>query len=130
MSGAIAKAVGLDRASTARAAAIEGLVNFVLPFVIYELARRPFGDVRALLAASAPPIVWSLVEFARKRRIDAVSMLVIAGIALSLLAFIGGGGARFLQLRENLVTGLIGAHLPGLGGDPPAPGLSARPRHA
>lgn len=107
MSGAIAKAVGWAR-QHGPAAATEGLVNFALPFVVYELARRPWGDVRALLAASAPPIVWSLVEFARRRRLDALSMLVIAGIALSLLAFIGGGGARFLQLRENLVTGLIG----------------------
>ena len=88
--------------------AIEGLVNFVLPFAIYDFARHGLGDVRALLASSAPPIAWSLFEFARRRRVDALSLLVLAGIALSLLAFIGGGGARFLQLRENLVTGLIG----------------------
>jgi hypothetical protein len=88
--------------------AVEILVNFALPFLIYDFARRDLGDVHALIAASAPPIAWSLVEFARKRRVDALSILVLAGIALSLLAFIGGGSARFLQLRENLVTGLIG----------------------
>lgn len=90
------------------AIAVEILVNFALPFLIYDLARRDLGDVHALMASSGPPIVWSVVEFARKRRVDAVSMLVLAGIGLSLLAFIGGGSARFLQLRENLVTGLIG----------------------
>jgi hypothetical protein len=37
-----------------------------------------------------------------------LSILVLISIALSLLAFIGGGGVRFLQLREKLVTGLIG----------------------
>src|SRR5665213_4172793 len=88
--------------------AIEVLVNFALPFLIYDFTKRDLGDVRALIASSAPPIAWSLFEFARKRRVDAVSMLVLAGIALSLLAFIGGGGARFLQLREKLVTALIG----------------------
>ncbi|MGI8840724.1 MAG: VC0807 family protein [Caulobacteraceae bacterium] len=88
--------------------AVEVLVNFALPFLIYDFTKRDLGDVRALLASSAPPIAWSLFEFARKRRIDAVSMLVLAGIALSLLAFVGGGGARFLQLRESLVGGLIG----------------------
>lgn len=87
---------------------VEVLVNFVLPFLIYDLGRRRWGDVHALLASSGPPIAWSLFEFARKRRVDALSLLVLAGIALSLLAFIGGGSARFLQLRENLVTGLIG----------------------
>jgi hypothetical protein len=88
--------------------AIEILVNFLLPYVIYVKAEAGIGQVHALLAASLPPIVWGLIEFARKRRVDAVSILVLAGIALSLLAFIGGGSVRFLQLRENLVTGLVG----------------------
>lgn len=86
----------------------EALFNFILPFVIYSYAEAPLGEVRALLASSAPPIAWSLVEFARHRRIDALSLLVVSGIALSLLAMIGGGGVKFLQLREKLVTGVIG----------------------
>jgi hypothetical protein len=88
--------------------AVEILVNIVLPYLIYVKAEPRLGSVRALLAASVPPILWSGIEFARKRRIDAVSLLVLLGIVLSLLAFFGGGSARFLQLRENLVTGLIG----------------------
>lgn len=84
---------------------VEALVNFIGPFVIYSLAKPHLGDANALLASSGPPIAWSIIEFARKRRVDALSMLVLAGIALSLLAFIGGGGVRF---REKLVTGLIG----------------------
>lgn len=87
---------------------VELLVNFVLPFVIYNYAEAPLGAVRALLLSSAPPILWSLVEFSRHRRLDALSVLVVAGIALSLLAMLGGGGVRFLQLREKLVTGVIG----------------------
>ena len=88
--------------------AVEALVNFILPFAIFNYAAAPLGDVRALLASSVPPILWSLVEFARHRRLDALSVLVVSGIALSLLAMLGGGGARFLQLREKLVTGVIG----------------------
>jgi hypothetical protein len=87
---------------------VEALVNFVLPFLIYNYAEAPLGEVKALLASSAPPILWSLFEFARHRRLDALSVLVVSGIALSLLAMLGGGGVRFLQLREKLVTGVIG----------------------
>lgn len=87
---------------------LELLVNFILPFAIYSYAQAPLGDVGALLISSVPPILWSLVEFARHRRLDALSVLVICGIALSLLAMLGGGGVRFLQLREKLVTALIG----------------------
>lgn len=87
---------------------VELLVNFALPFLIFSYAETRFGDVKALLASSAPPILWSLVEFARHRRLDMLSMLVLGGIVLSLLAMLGGGGPRFLQLREKLVTGVIG----------------------
>jgi hypothetical protein len=87
---------------------VEALVNFILPYVIYSYAEAPLGPVRALLASSAPPILWSLVEFARHRRIDALSVIVLAGIVLSLLAMLGGGGVRALQLREKLVSGAIG----------------------
>lgn len=86
----------------------EALVNVILPLLIYSYAEAPLGEVKALLASSTPPILWSVVEFARHRRLDALSLLVLAGIGLSLLAMLGGGGVQFLQLREKLVTGLIG----------------------
>ena len=87
---------------------VEILVNFALPYLIYIQAEAKIGAAHALMAASLPPILWSVIEFARKRRVDAVSLLVIVSIVLSLLAFLGGGSVRFLQLRENLVTGLVG----------------------
>jgi len=102
-----AQALALAR-SRGPGAVAEILVNFVLPYVVYVLLKDRYGDLRALLASSAPPILWSLIELARKRRVDALSLLVIAGIVLSLLAFVGGGSARFLQLRENFVTVFIG----------------------
>lgn len=86
----------------------EVLVNFILPFLIYSYGEAPLGEVNALLASSAPPILWSLAEFARHRRVDALSLLVVSGIILSLLAMLGGGGPRFLLLREKLVTAAIG----------------------
>jgi hypothetical protein len=88
--------------------ATEILVNFLLPLLIFDFGKPRIGEVNALMASSGPPIVWSIIEFARKRRVDALSILVLAGIALSLLAFLGGGSAKFLQLREKLVTVTIG----------------------
>jgi hypothetical protein len=82
----------------------EVLVNIALPYAIYSWVQPRFGDVNGLLAASGPAIVWSVIEFARHRRADALSLLAPLGIGLSLAAFFGGGGVRFLQLREKLVT--------------------------
>jgi intracellular septation protein A len=87
---------------------LELLVNFILPFLIYNYGEKPLGQVHALMASSGPPIAWTIIEFARHRRVDALSMLVLAGIGLSLLAYLGGGSVRFLQLREKLVTVTIG----------------------
>ena len=97
---AFARANGLKLAA-------ELLFNFVLPFAIYSAATVRFGAAPALLASSIPPILWSLAIFIRERKVDAISMLVLAGIALSLIAFAGGGGVKFLQLRENLVGGVV-----------------------
>jgi len=107
MSGRLAQALGYIRAHGGPFA-LQVLVNAVLPLIIFDLGQKRLGDVRALLASSIPPILWSLVEFARRRKVDAISILALAGIALSMLAFIGTGGAKFLQLRETLVGGLIG----------------------
>lgn len=89
-------------------AALEIAVNFALPYVVYRATHDRLGDVNALIASSAPPLGWSVLEFVRRHRIDALSLLVLAGIVLSLIAFIGGGGVRFLQLREQLVSAVIG----------------------
>ncbi len=88
--------------------AFEMLVNFIGPYVIYSLAAPHLGDVKALLASSVPPLAWSIVEFVRERKVDAISVLALAGIVLSLIAFVGGGGVKMLQLRETLVGGLVG----------------------
>jgi hypothetical protein len=87
----------------------EVLVNLALPYLIYSLAQPRLGDANALIASSGPPILWMVVEFARHRRIDALSVVVLLGLALSLIAFLGGGSVQFLQLRERLVTVIIGA---------------------
>lgn len=86
----------------------EIIINAALPWLVYILAQPSMGSVHALMASSLPPLAWSALQFARKKRIDALSMLVLAGIGLSLVAFFGGGSFRTLELREHLVNGVIG----------------------
>lgn len=112
MNERVAKALDFTRRNGAGAAR-EVLVNFLAPFLIYDFTHHRLGDVHALMAASAPPIAWSVFEFVRRRRVDAVSIFVILGIVLSLLAFLGGGSAKLLQLRENLVGSVVGLVLLG-----------------
>ncbi|MFT2093780.1 VC0807 family protein [Acidiphilium multivorum] len=88
--------------------ALEILFNFLLPWTVYHFSKPHIGEIHAIMASAAPPIVWSLVEFARHRRVDAISVMVLGGIALSLAGFALGGSPKLLLMRESLVTGLIG----------------------
>ena len=47
----------------------EVLINFVLPYDIYDHAKPALGEVNALIASSGRPVAWSLVEFAHRRRV-------------------------------------------------------------
>ncbi|REG57582.1 hypothetical protein B0G80_0205 [Paraburkholderia sp. BL6669N2] len=87
---------------------LELAVNFLLPWLAYRLALPHLGETGALIASAVPPIVWSLIELVRFRRVDALSVMVLAGIVLSVAAMALGGSPRMLLLRESLVSGAIG----------------------
>lgn len=84
------------------------VVNLLLPWLVYDQTVAGWGERGALLWSALPPTLWSLWELYRHRRLDAMSVLVLAGIALSLLAMLGDGDSRWLLVRESLVTGAVG----------------------
>lgn len=88
--------------------AMDLIVNLFLPWLAYTLVAPRYGEFGALVASSIPPLLWSLLELAWHRRIDALSILVLGGIGLSVLAMALGGDARLLLIRESLISGLIG----------------------
>jgi hypothetical protein len=87
---------------------VEMAVNFLLPWLAYRFTLPHLGETGALIASAVPPIVWSLIELARFRRVDALSVMVVAGIVLSVAAMALGGSPRMLLLRESLVSGAVG----------------------
>jgi hypothetical protein len=91
--------------------AAEVVVNFVLPWICYRIALQSLGETGALILSVAPPMIWSLLVIVWFKRLDAVSLIVVAGIFLSLFAMTFGGSPRLLLLRESLVTGLVGLAL-------------------
>ncbi|MBN3787075.1 VC0807 family protein [Burkholderia sp. Ac-20353] len=87
---------------------LELAVNLLLPWAAYRVAQPHFGEAGALYASAIPPVLWTIFEFVRARRIDAVSVVVLLGIALSIVAMALGGGPRALLMRESLASGAIG----------------------
>jgi hypothetical protein len=83
-------------------------VNLVLPWLAYRLAVPHWGETGGLIASAVPPLVWSAVELARFRRVDALSVMVLLAIVLSIAAMALGGSPRMLLVRESLVSGAVG----------------------
>jgi hypothetical protein len=83
-------------------------VNFALPWLAYRVAQPHWGETGGLIASAVPPLLWSIYELVRFKRLDAVSLLVLAGIALSVLAMCLGGSPRMLLMRESLISGAVG----------------------
>jgi hypothetical protein len=61
-----------------------------------------------MIASAVPPLLWSIYELLKTRRIDAISATVVASILLTVGATTLGGSARLIQIRDALVTGAIG----------------------
>ncbi len=89
-------------------AAPEILANFVAPYGVYEALAGRFGDTDALIASAVPPLLWSFYELAKTRRLDAVSVVVVSAILLTVGATFMGGSARLIQMRDAMVTGAVG----------------------
>jgi len=87
---------------------VELAVNLVLPYLVYTFAAGRWGEFDALAGSAAPPALWNLYELARFRKIDALSLVVLGGIGLSMLAVLLGGSPRMLMVRENLFSVPIG----------------------
>ncbi len=83
-------------------------VNLALPWLAYTLAQPRWGELGGLIASAIPPLLWSLGELLRHRRLDALSVLVLVGIAMSLVGLALGGDGRILLVRESLASGAIG----------------------
>ena len=85
------------------------LVNVALPWLAYRLAFPHWGLQGGLVASALPPVAWMTLDLARYRHFDALSALVLAGIALSLIALAAGGDVRLKSLEDPMVSGMIGA---------------------
>ncbi len=84
------------------------LIDAVAPYVVYQVAQPYTGDLSALALSALPPAIESAWSVIRKRKLDTISALVLAGIGVSLVLIALGGSARVLLLRDSLVTSIVG----------------------
>ena len=97
-------------APSLRAMAPSTIFGAIIPLAVYYAVRRHVsGDAPALVIAGTIPAAWVLVEWARKRTLDAIGSITLfgflAGIAVS---YALGGNAFVLKVRDSAFTALFG----------------------
>ncbi len=85
------------------------LINAAVPLLINLLARPYMPTIDALLLASSVPALFTLGSFIWKKHIDAVGLLVVAGLLLTVVFALVFKSPRLLLLQSSAVTGLLGA---------------------
>jgi len=92
--------------------AVEILVSILLggvaPYVAYVVLRPHLAEVPSLVIGGLFPATLEVVSFTRHRRFDPVSTLNLVALGVNLALVATGGSARFLLIKESLVTGVIG----------------------
>jgi hypothetical protein len=85
-------------------------LNATIPVACYWFSKRFVSpsELTALLVATVFPLLKSGYDVTRHREVDPVALLVLLGIATSMLALVMGGDPRLLLIRESFFTGAFG----------------------
>lgn len=86
------------------------VLNTVIPILLYRLTKRYLSpsEVVALGVAALFPLGESVVQVARSRTLDPIALIVLGGVAVSMIGVAFGGSAKLLLIRESLFTGALG----------------------
>ncbi len=87
------------------------VLNATIPVVCYFFAKMFVSpsELIALIFATAFPLLKSVYELLWRHELDPVTVLILLGIAASILAIFLGGDPRMLLIRESFFTGAFGA---------------------
>jgi hypothetical protein len=86
-------------------------IDALLPFLTYQLLTSyvpGLSQVTALAIGAIFPAVNGIVGIVRRRRLDVVAIIVLIGIAVSIVASRMGGDPKLFLIRESFVTGALG----------------------
>ena len=86
------------------------ILSIACMLIIYTLLRPHFppSSILPLLVASLCPLLANVVSLVRQRQLDVFGIMVLLGLAVSIIGVLLGGNQRLLLIRESFVTGVIG----------------------
>ncbi|KAI7852686.1 hypothetical protein BDC45DRAFT_443627 [Circinella umbellata] len=84
------------------------VVQVGIPLALYYGLRNTIGVVYALVISGIPPVLWVIVNFVRKHKIDALGCIISLSFILSGVISIVTGDARAALIRDSAVGAVIG----------------------
>jgi hypothetical protein len=83
-------------------------LNVALPYGAYALLRHAgYSEIQGLVLTAAIPASMAVASAIRRRRMNFLSLLVLAATALSLGATLLSGSAWFALIQPSFVTGIV-----------------------
>ena len=97
-------------APSLRAMAPSTIFGAIIPLGVYYAVRPHVGgDAPALMIAGAIPAAWVVVEWIRKRTLDAIGSITLFGFVAGIIASVAlGDNAFVLKVRDSAFTALFG----------------------
>ena len=77
-------------------------------YLVYTLLAPHLGQKPAILLSAVPSLLSNIASYARRRTLDYIGVIVIAGTLAGLCIYFLGGSPRMLLARDSVVTGVIG----------------------
>ncbi len=86
------------------------IISGLIPLILYVLLRpHVVTDTIALAIAGGVSVLWTIVQWLWRRRIDWISGLSVLGFGVAIgLSILTGGSPLALELREAVVASILG----------------------
>jgi hypothetical protein len=91
-----------------RAIIIDVLLNVVLPYGLYVgVHKAGYSDTESLMLSALAPTAVAVASVTKRRRLNGLSLLVLAATGLSLSATALSGSLWFTLIQPSFVTGIL-----------------------
>lgn len=89
------------------------LLDIVLPLVVFQIARNAgVAEVWSLVLSGVPPAAGVFVDWQRRRQVEVIGVVVLGGIAFSMLLALLSDNPKVILLEGALATAVFAmAHL-------------------
>ena len=107
--GGVAGRPATSNGAVLRSLLLSLVINAALPFLTYTiLTGQGMGTVPALAIGGLWNVLELVIEYARHRRLDSLSVIVLIFLAVSIVSSLISGSVQFTLLKESAGTALFG----------------------